>query len=64
MNLPTTLAVVACALLATLVAGWLGARPAKPLAPPRLVPWRAIMLASFTLMVALLVHLVTLVKTH
>ena len=51
------------AVLATGVCGWLGARPAKPFAPPRLVPWRFLMLLSFTVLIAALVHMVALVRT-
>jgi hypothetical protein len=60
---PTTTAVFAAlALGLTVLFGWLGARPARPLAPPRLAPWRAMMLAAFTALVALLVHLVALLR--
>ena len=62
MTLNVTAALAALALAATILFGWLGARPARPLAPPRLAPWRAMMLAAFTLMVALLVHAVALLR--
>jgi hypothetical protein len=38
------------------------ARPAKPLAAPRLTPWRLLMMFSFAVMVAALVHVVGLVR--
>jgi len=62
MSFGVTAAAAVCALVLTGVFGWLGARPAKPLAKPRLAPWRAMMLACFTLLVAFLVHLVALAR--
>ena len=50
-----------CLVLAVLF-GWRGARTARPHADPRLVPWRFLMLLAFTGMVAMLVHLVNLVR--
>ena len=62
MSLEVTFALAGFALLATVLFGWLGARPSRPLAPPRLAPWRAMMLAAFTAMVALLIHAVALIR--
>jgi hypothetical protein len=62
MSLVPTLALAGLALLLAVLFGALGARPAKPLAPPRLVPWRVMMLAAFTAMLAFLIHLVTLLR--
>lgn len=62
MSLPVT-AVLAgvCALLAVLC-GWRGARAARPNAEPRLIPWRFLMLTAAAGLVALLVHIVALVR--
>ncbi|HEY5071983.1 MAG TPA: hypothetical protein VII63_08130 [Caulobacteraceae bacterium] len=62
MNLEITAALATLALALTVVFGWLGARPARPLRRPRLAPWRAMMLGAFTGLVALLVHIVALVR--
>lgn len=62
MNLLITVSAAGAALALTILFGWLGARPARPLGPPRLVPWRWLMLLAFTALVAMLVHLVTLAK--
>jgi hypothetical protein len=55
-----TLAVLTLGL--TVVFGVLGARPARPLSGPRLIPWRFMMLVAFALMVAALVHVSSLVR--
>jgi len=49
-------------LVLTVLFGWMGARPAKPLAHPRLVPWRFLMLLTFVAMIATLVHAVALLR--
>jgi hypothetical protein len=60
MDMTTTLALAAVALALTVVFGWLGARPPRLMASPRLVPWRFLMLLAFVGTVATLVHAVTL----
>jgi hypothetical protein len=62
MGLELTLALAAAALLTALFCGWMGARPVKVLGPPRLVPWRFLMMLAFTMVVALAVHVVGLVR--
>ena len=62
MDLATTTTLAGMALMLSLMCGWLGARPAKPLGRPRLVPWRFLMLLSFTGMLAFLTHLVSLIR--
>jgi drug/metabolite transporter (DMT)-like permease len=62
MDLTVTLGLAAGFLILTVLFGWIGARPAKPLAPPRLVPWRLFMLLAFVGMIATLVHVVALVR--
>ncbi len=62
MDMTTTLALAAGALALTLLFGWLGARPPRPLAPPRLAPWRLMMLLAFVGTVAALVHVVALLR--
>jgi uncharacterized membrane protein YsdA (DUF1294 family) len=60
MDFTVTLALAAGFLSLTLVFGWIGARPARPLARPRLIPWRFLMLLAFVGMLATLVHVVAL----
>jgi hypothetical protein len=60
VSVTATLAGV-CFLLAVLF-GWRGARASRPHTEPRLVPWRFLMLIAFTGMVAMLVHLVNLMR--
>jgi hypothetical protein len=62
MNMQATAILAGLALAATVLFGWLGARPARPLARPRMAPWRVLMLLAFTLMIALLVHVVGLLR--
>lgn len=62
MNLPVTLGLAGAALALTVLFGALGARPARPLAAPRLVPWRFLMLLAFLGVVAMLVHAVALLR--
>jgi len=58
-----TLALAAVFLILTVLFGWLGARPARLLAQPRLVPWRFLMLLTFVGMIGTLVHVVTLLRS-
>ncbi|MEO8927228.1 MAG: hypothetical protein ABI306_08695 [Caulobacteraceae bacterium] len=62
MTLAVSLSIAAACLALTVLFGWLGARPATPLAPPRLVPWRFMMMIAFVGMIAMLVHAVALVR--
>ena len=62
MGVALTGGLAAAALIVTVLFGWLGARPAKVLGAPRLVPSRILMLFTFAFMVTLLIHLVTLFK--
>jgi hypothetical protein len=62
MDLPPTLGLAGAALALTVLFGALGARPARPLAAPRLVPWRFMMLLAFLGVVAMLVHAVALIR--
>lgn len=56
-------ALVACLGLAVLC-GWLGARPIQPMRPPRLIPYRVLMLFSFTGAVGLAAYLLALLKQN
>jgi uncharacterized membrane protein YsdA (DUF1294 family) len=62
MPLIPTLIATAFALALTVLFGWLGARPARLFARPRLVPWRFLMLLAFTMVIATLVHAVALLR--
>jgi hypothetical protein len=62
MDLPVTLSLAGAALALTFLFGALGARPFKPLAAPRLVPWRFMMMLAFLGVVAMLVHAVALLR--
>jgi hypothetical protein len=62
MTLTVTAALAGLFLALTVFCGWRGARTSRPLAPPRLIPWRFLMLLAFTGVVAMLVHLVSLVR--
>ena len=62
MNLPISLSIAGGALALTVLFGWLGARPARPLSPPRLVPWRFLMMIAFVGVIAMLVHAVALLR--
>jgi hypothetical protein len=63
MNLPLTLTLAGVALALTILFGALGARPVRPLAAPRLIPWRFMMMLAFLGVVAMLVHAVALLRT-
>jgi hypothetical protein len=60
MSFPVTVALAGVLLGLTVLFGWRGGRASRPLAAPRLIPWRLLMLLAFTLMIAVLVHLVAL----
>ncbi|HEY7852018.1 MAG TPA: hypothetical protein VIB82_03530 [Caulobacteraceae bacterium] len=62
MTLAVSLALAGVSLGLAVLFGVVGARPSRPLARPRLVPWRFLMLLAFALMVAALVHVVGLVR--
>ena len=62
MTVPVTAVLAGICLAFAVFFGWRGARTARPHTEPRLVPWRFLMLIAFTGMVAMLVHLVNLIK--
>jgi hypothetical protein len=62
MTLPVTASLATFFLALTVLFGWRGARASRPHAPPRLIPWRFLMLVAFTAMIAMLVHLVALIR--
>jgi uncharacterized membrane protein YsdA (DUF1294 family) len=62
VTVPVTAGLAALCLLLTVLFGWRGARAARPHTEPRLTPWRFLMLIAFTGMVAMLVHLVNLIR--
>ncbi|HEX7760478.1 MAG TPA: hypothetical protein VF459_13305 [Caulobacteraceae bacterium] len=62
MGFGLTAGLAAAALAVTVLFAWLGARPIKLMSAPRLVPYRILMLFSFTLAVMLAAHLVGIFK--
>lgn len=62
LNLSPTLALAGLFAVLTVFCGWRGARKARPHTHPRMIPWRLLMLVAFTGVVAMLVHVVTLVR--
>ena len=62
MNLPLTLIVAGVAMALTVLFGVLGARPSRPAAPPRLIPWRFMMMIALVAVIATLVHAVALLR--
>jgi lysylphosphatidylglycerol synthetase-like protein (DUF2156 family) len=62
MDLSLTLTVILLSLSALLAVffGYMGARPVNPNRGPRMIPWRFLMLLSFTAALLMLVHLLTL----
>ncbi len=62
MTIPVTGALAALCLALAVFCGWRGARTSRPHAPPRMIPWRFLMLLAFTGMIAFLVHLVNLIR--
>jgi hypothetical protein len=62
MTVTVTAALAGLCLALTVLCGWRGARASRPHVAPRLIPWRFLMLVAFTGMVAMLVHLVNLMR--
>ena len=62
MSLTPTLILAALFAAATGLCGWLGARPPRPMAGPRLVPWRFLMLLGFVGLLLALAHLIALLR--
>ena len=60
MEMRETLVLLALAAALAAFSGWRGARPPNLMKGPRMIPWRAIMLAAATLAFLLLVHVVGL----
>jgi hypothetical protein len=59
--IPTLILGAAFAAAAALF-GWLGARPARPNAEPRLAPWRFLMMLAFLGVLFAFVHAMTLLR--
>jgi hypothetical protein len=60
MEMRETLALLAAAVALAAFSGWRGARPPNLMKGPRMIPWRAVMVAATTLALLLLVHVVNL----
>lgn|GEM_PF-5928238 len=61
MSLVMTLIVAGACTLLVIGFGWMGARAARP-GRVRLTPWRFLMLLAFTALIAVSVHVVTLIR--
>jgi uncharacterized membrane protein YsdA (DUF1294 family) len=64
MGMGVTAGLAAVFLIVAIISGWRGARAARPLSAPRLVPWRFVMLVCLTILLALLAHMVGLLHTN
>ncbi len=62
MSLHLTLALGAALLVLAGFCGWRGSRPPDPLKGARMIPWRALMVASAAGVMVLLVHVGTLLS--
>jgi hypothetical protein len=62
MSLPVTLALAGLCLLMAAVFGWRGALSPRPLAAPRMIPWRFLMLAAVAVVVMLALHAMNLLR--
>lgn len=60
LSLPATMILLAAGVAAAVFCGWRGALPSDPVRGPRLVPWRALMIAFVMLAFLMLVHLANL----
>ena len=60
MSVTPTAIIAAVALAIALLAGWRGARKPDPNRPPRLVPWRLIMVMAAAVLLYMVVHLLNL----
>ncbi|MGH7018125.1 MAG: hypothetical protein ACRED8_13720 [Caulobacteraceae bacterium] len=64
MDLELTAALAAVFLALAVIFAIVGARPSLPMSPPRLAPWRLMMVFAFAATVVLLVHLVGLLRSR
>jgi hypothetical protein len=62
MSLHLTLAIGAALLILAAFCGWRGSRPPDPLKGARMMPWRALMVASAAGVTVLVIHLGTLLS--
>jgi amino acid transporter len=60
MDLLTTTALAAAALLFAVFCGWRGARPINVLKGPRMVPWRPLMVAGAVVAILMAAHILNL----
>ena len=62
MGVAAAVAILVAAIGLTALFGWLGARPVKLMSAPRLVPYRVLMLFTFTLAVVMVAYLLAKLK--
>lgn len=62
MGVAAAVAIMVAAMGLTALFGWLGARPVKLMSPPRLVPYRVLMLFTFALSVVMVAYLLGRLK--
>lgn len=60
LDVPVTLVLLAAAASLAVFCGWRGARPSDPAKGPRMIPWRALMVAAVLAAFLMLVHLANL----
>lgn len=60
LDMPLTVGLLAVGVAGAVFCGWRGARPSDPVRGPRLIPWRALMVAFAVLAFLMLVHLANL----
>jgi len=60
MTVTTTVIILAIAAALTVAFGYMGQRPMNPVKGPSLIPWRLLMVLSFTVSLLMIVHLLNL----
>ena len=64
LDLPLTVILTIVSALFTVLFGYMGARPMNPKKGPRMVPWRFLMMLTFTFSLFLIIHVLSLLGFH